>query len=301
MFKSMSTLSGIAPDLAAFPIALFRRIRFRDGLFCPRCGHKRVHRWGTSGWRQRYRCLGCRRTFSDFTGTPLAYLKKVERWPRFCRLALETATIREAAERLGVHTTTSFRWRHRFLDGLRRTEPVVLKGRVSVAARWFPVSLKGARDLPRPPRRRPYIGLSSGTDAIWLVFACDEAGRSFARRTGPRSPGPVILRETLGDHLDGVTTLLAGGGHRGRVESVAVAFGIPFECEFLVDWLDGEPPPPEPALLHVVRIKRWLGRYHGVATRYLENYLVWFRWIDLPTRCREDPRRIGRELVGAFP
>jgi len=28
------------------------------------------------------------------------------------------------------------------------------------------------------------------------------------------------------------------------------------------------------------RLKQWMKRFHGVATRYLENYLGWFRWLD---------------------
>ena len=28
------------------------------------------------------------------------------------------------------------------------------------------------------------------------------------------------------------------------------------------------------------RLKQWLNRFHGVATRYLDNYLGWFRCLD---------------------
>ena len=28
------------------------------------------------------------------------------------------------------------------------------------------------------------------------------------------------------------------------------------------------------------RLKQWVKRFHGVATRYLGNYLGWFRWLD---------------------
>ena len=60
--------------------ALFRQVRWADGLSCPHCGSPQVEpmptatRWGI--WR--YRCLACsaqagrRVTFSDTTGTPFA-------------------------------------------------------------------------------------------------------------------------------------------------------------------------------------------------------------------------------------
>jgi IS1 family transposase len=28
------------------------------------------------------------------------------------------------------------------------------------------------------------------------------------------------------------------------------------------------------------RLKGWMDRFHGVATKYLENYLGWFRFLD---------------------
>lgn len=28
------------------------------------------------------------------------------------------------------------------------------------------------------------------------------------------------------------------------------------------------------------RLKKWMERFQGVATKYLDNYLCWFRWLD---------------------
>ncbi len=51
-----------------------RRVRWPKGIICPRCGQGRVtiHSKSIRGPRRRYLCLGCRRTFTDLTGTPLA-------------------------------------------------------------------------------------------------------------------------------------------------------------------------------------------------------------------------------------
>lgn len=29
------------------------------------------------------------------------------------------------------------------------------------------------------------------------------------------------------------------------------------------------------------RLKTWMDRFKGVATKYLDNYLYWFRWLEL--------------------
>jgi transposase-like protein len=43
-------------------------------LTCPHCGDTKIYRWGRSCNLPRYRCLSCKRTFSQLTNTPLAGL-----------------------------------------------------------------------------------------------------------------------------------------------------------------------------------------------------------------------------------
>lgn len=283
-----------------FPIRLFRQIRFRHGIVCPHCDHSRIHRWGSFGWRRRYRCLGCRRTFSDFTGTPLAYLKRIELWPRFCLLSLQVPTVRDAARRLGIHVTTSFRWRHRLLSGLLRTESAELGGRVSVSLKWFPRSEKGSRTLSRPARRTAFRGyFSHECDAEWVVFASADDGQSFAKAIGRRLPTPRSVQWALTSHVVSGSTLLSRPNHRGIIDQAASRLGCDFEREVARRGHERVLTPTS-ARLHVLRLMRWLRRFFGVATRYLENYLVWFRLMELVAR-PEARQSLGPLLAGAFP
>ena len=81
---------------------------------CPHCLCARVHRCGQASGLQRWRCLACRKSYNALTGTPLARLRKRELWLPFLSCLLESDTVRKAAQRVGVHPSTSFRWRHRF-------------------------------------------------------------------------------------------------------------------------------------------------------------------------------------------
>ena len=47
------------------------------------------------------------------------------------------------------------------------------------------------------------------------------------------------------------------------------------------------------------RLRAWLRPFHGVATRYLPNYLAW-RWILDAGRIRS-PEALLKATVGAFP
>ena len=77
---------------------------------------------------QRHRCKSCLKTFNAVTGTPLARLRKKEKWLEYSRAMIDGLSVRKAARKCGIDTTTSFRWRHRFLHGLRDKKDSSLKG-----------------------------------------------------------------------------------------------------------------------------------------------------------------------------
>src|SRR4051794_26345896 len=95
-------------------------VRLIEGAFaaaprCPHCAAARLQRWGHASGLRRYRCQACRKTFNALTGTSLARLRKKECWLRYGEALAAGMTLAKAAAHCGVHLTTSFRWRHRFL------------------------------------------------------------------------------------------------------------------------------------------------------------------------------------------
>ena len=102
--------------------------RFSGDEYCPHCKHNQFQKWGRSHGMQRYRCKSCRKTFNAATGTPLAHLRKKEKWLEYSKAMVDGLSIRKAARKCGIDTTTSFRWRHRFLRGLRDKKDSSLKG-----------------------------------------------------------------------------------------------------------------------------------------------------------------------------
>jgi transposase-like protein len=274
-----------------------RRLRLSSDVVCPHCASERLHRWGRFSGRQRYRCLACGRTFSDFTGTPLHYLKRLDRWEAFCDLALASATIRSAAGQLELAPSTCFRWRHRWLNSLLASETTMLSGRASLGSTWIAHSEKGTRNLDRPARRRRFEGLSGETRSIWIIMACDEQGRSFGAVAGPCRPPAAHLASLLSGRVRRGTTLLS---RRGELSAEAVAartLGLRYGRERPAGRSIGR-VRPEPARLHALRWRHWMRRFKGIATRYLENYLVWFRVLDVADG--QSVRLRGRDISGAL-
>ena len=82
---------------------------------CPHCAGGEVVGWGRSHGLLRFRCKSCGRTFNALTKTPMAHLRKKEKWLEHARAMIEGKSLAKTAALCGVHPTTAFRWRHRFL------------------------------------------------------------------------------------------------------------------------------------------------------------------------------------------
>lgn len=95
---------------------------------CPHCAGRDIVAWGRANAVARYRCKSCGRTFNALTKTPLAHLRKKDRWLDNARAMMEGRTLAKTAELCGVHPTTAFRWRHRFLDSLAADKRGTLNG-----------------------------------------------------------------------------------------------------------------------------------------------------------------------------
>jgi transposase-like protein len=261
----------------------FRSARFADGIQCPTCNCQRIHRWGSFSGRQRYRCRACFRTFSDFTGTPAAYLKKASLLPAYAHCMAQGWSIRRSAQVVAVHPTTAFRWRHRLCRPLvSRLER--LSGWIEITVMRFPESRKGQRQLDRPPRRRRWDRAEVIKAPVRVVVAADRHARIA---TGCLGEGPVrksglerVIDPSIGH---GPSTIVAREGQLGPICAFARARGAAFR--------DARRGGRARGLEHVQsaraysrRLVRWQARFRGVATKYLDHYLAWHRTLDYALR-----------------
>jgi transposase-like protein len=251
------------------------------GRPCPRCGAGRVHRCGQASGLQRLRCLACRRTYNALTGTPLAHLRKRGHWLTYLQCVLDSCSVRAAAAITGVHRTTSFRWRHRFVPGAARGRPATLGPIVEADETYLLESQKGSRHLTRPPRKRGgkarRRGISSEFDC--LLVARDRRGRTRDFHTGRGAVSAAQLRACLGGVVSGQTLLISDGALAYR--RFAQESGI---RHAFVNVSAGERSRGDIHIQNVngwhARFKGWLIRFRGVASRYLIHYSGWQRVLD---------------------
>src|SRR5271167_4357540 len=106
---------------------------------CPHCAGREIVGWGRSHGLLRFRCKSCGRTFNGLTKTPMAHLRKKERWLDHARAMIEGKSLAKTAQLCGVHPTTAFRWRHRFLRAARQRQApnVNRRGTPGLACKWL--------------------------------------------------------------------------------------------------------------------------------------------------------------------
>ena len=171
---------------------------------CPACGGTHYYRHGFANDLQRFRCCACGRTFNDLSGTPLARLRKKSKWLDYSQALLDSLPVRKAADRVGVHRNTAFRWRHRFLHWVKLDRPGSLNGIVEADETFLLESQKGSRKLDRPARRRggraARRGISGELDCI--LVARDRSGNTVDALTGRGALTSAQLERDLLPRLD---------------------------------------------------------------------------------------------------
>ncbi len=223
----------------------------------------------------------CKRTFNPLTGTPLARLQKKECWLNYAGALNELLSVRKAAKACKVDKNTAFKWRHRFLEARNYSKDQSLAGIAEVDEIFLLESFKGQRKLPRPARKRGGVAEKPGLSAeqIPILIARDRAGAHIDAVLPDRSEAAV--RPILEGKLSKDDALLCMDGDKALI-AFAEAEGIEYE---LIIASKGEHVHEK--VLHIQnvnaygsRFKQWLRRFNGVATKYLQSYLGWRRWLE---------------------
>ena len=263
---------------------------------CPHCAGARVHRCGRASGLQRWRCLACRRSYNALTGTALARLRKKEAWLPYLRCVLDSDTVRRAAEHVGVHRTTSFRWRHRFVPGAARERPARLSAIVEADETYRLESQKGSRTLDRPARRRGGVASRRGIgrEHDCLLVARDRSGQTLDFHAGRGPVTAARLDTCLGPVLAHDVLLVSDAAAAYRTFATRAAI-----THASVNLRAGV---RSRGAIHIQnvnawhsRFKSWLVRFRGVASRYLIHYSGWQRLLD--DRRLSTPAQLLRAIV----
>ncbi|MBB5608645.1 MULTISPECIES: IS1595 family transposase [unclassified Janthinobacterium] len=295
--QGMKLLCGAPPGQAS--VALIERTA-QARLCCSVCRSLHFHRHGHANDLQRYRCVSCGKTFNALTGTPLAHLRHKALWLDYADCLLNSDSVRKAAQQLGIHRNTSFRWRHRFLALAKTDRPRCLHGITEADEMYLLESEKGARHLRRPARRRGGHALQHGisSEQVCILVARDRTGQTLDFVTGKGQLSKQHLLHCLPPVIDR-DILLVSDGHAAYAAFAREA-GISHQAVNLRAGIRvrGAAHVQNVNAYHS-RLRGWLSIFHGVATRYLPSYLGW-RWI-LDARRILSAETLLKATLGEFP
>jgi len=252
---------------------------------------------------QRFKCNDCKRTFTEYTGTWLDGLHKKSQVVEYIALMLQGKSLDKISAKMGINKKTAFDWRHKILSSLEQDRGNEMEGIVESDETFFEESEKGNRvlKLKRPGRKR---GLSTSevkkrgiSDNKVAVIATADRGNGMSLCVAAMGR---ICKEDISCSIAGKlpeNTVLCTDGHISYTctlyEVRSKGFAKDNKLNHVVLRADLNQHVKKGVYLYCVRstryhiqnvnsihhrLKKWIDNtFWGVSTKYMQNYLGWFR------------------------
>ena len=280
----MEMLSGETSDESRDMDGFIAERRFSGGRVCPICGGVHVQRNGHRvNGSQKYVCRDCGKTFSIRKNTVFEGTRKdMATWERYVECMAQGLSLDKSAAACGITHATAFVWRHKILDalGVAAGGNVCLSGIVEADETFRPVSYKGDAkrfsdgEAGRKARKRGGGNHTRGLsdELVCVPCAVDRKGNAVSRVAKLGKCSAEAVGKVLGGRVDKGSTLCTDGDKSYRRFSASNGNG-------LVQVKGGREVKGIFHIQHVNAYHRFLGKFldtfHGVSTKYLNNYLTW--------------------------
>jgi transposase-like protein len=219
--------------------------RITEECKCVYCSGKHIVKNGTrKDGVQTYICRDCGKSFSASSNSITSRTrKKISIWAKYLKCMIDKKTLNESADECGISLRTAFVWRHKILDAIKEVaEKTYLEGVVEADETFFNVSYKGNHSKSNTftmPRKAHKRGGSVHTKGLCSTLCTDheKAYLDFAKKKQIN----LIQMEVECNTLD-VNNRMFGIQRINAYHS---------------------------------RLQGFIKKFHGVATKYLDNYIVW--------------------------
>lgn len=115
-------------------------------MVCRECGSLHLVKNGTINGIQRYKCKYCGKTMACDANTPLHNLKLKEKWVDYIYLMLsepKSLTCMKIAKALEINVKTAHAWRHKFLAAINHVNPLKVNKVVEMDEVYIDFTVKG--------------------------------------------------------------------------------------------------------------------------------------------------------------
>lgn len=285
LIKQMNELlsSEVEIDNVFQIIEVKKDIELENGINCPHCNSIKIIGYGKYRNRKRYLCKECGKIFNDLTGTPMSGTHYLEKWKDYLNCMIEGKSLRKIVEQLDIALQTAFDWRHKILAAFEQIGCAKLEGIAEADETFFLYSEKGNKHIKdRNPRKRGGKAKKRGisNEQVPVITSCDRKDNLIIGVAGFGRVSTTEVERVLGDFIDNNTTLCTDEHLSYR--AFARMHNINYES---INLSKGQRIKDK--IYHIQninschsRLKTWIRRFNGVATKYLSNYMNWFRMLE---------------------
>lgn len=262
--------------------------RFINGKYCPKCHSLNPIKKGVIRKRQRSYCPNCKKYFTIYSNIILNYTKKdILVWKRYIKMMFEPKprTNKEMSNILNISYMTAFRWRHKILKVLeQKFMNDKLNGIVEADETFILASHKGLHIEGIYGRRRggsaKHRGLSHQQTGI--LVAIDRGKNLISEVYGyGRISGAQVVK-VLSKRIDKNSLLITDGcnaysefAYYEQIQLKQLKAGRAIGNGIHLNNVNS----------YHSRLKRWLSNFNGISTKYLNEYLTWFKFIQQKNDC----------------
>ena len=247
---------------------------------CPHCGYPKYVKLGFDKGAQRYKCKSCRRNFTEYTGTWMAGIHKKDKIDEYMKLMLEEKSLDKIKEELKINKKTAFDWRHKILSSLDETEKDSFTGITESDETFMLFSEKGKKSLARKGRKRGTKAKKRGisNELVSVIVTADRTGQHELSVATLGRIKKTDIEKSIGSRICDKTVLCSDShvSYKGfALDNSLEHHAIRVDLKQYVK--DGLYHVQHVNSLHN-KLKKWLNeQFWGVSTKYLQQYLNWFR------------------------
>lgn len=275
-----------------------------NGISCPHCNSFNVKKNGHKGLIQRFMCNDCHKSFTARNNTiTFSSKKSFSVWKKYIDCMMAGLSVRKSAEICGINKDTAFIWRHKILDALQTMAAnVKLDGIVEADETFFAISFKGDHrnsttfTMPRKAHKRGkqthLRGLSH--EKVCVPCAVNRNGLSIAKITNLGRVGAKDIHHAFDNRIVPnsilCTDAIACYNDLAKTENLE-----------LIQLKTGK---SKLGIYHIQHInsyhsmlKNFMIRFHGVATKYLNNYLIWHNFLNYAKKSYAEKTTILADFV----
>ncbi len=247
---------------------------------CPRCNCEYVTKAGISDDRQVYKCKKCGYRFRETAKSLVYYSHKYYLLMDYIKCMLEGKSLRACAREVGISLPTSFKWRHKILSAIQGLEGGInFSGITEADELLMQYSEKGRRYKTLEEKEQ---AMNTVHTKVAVLVMTDREGNLLFKHTGENRVQNSQIKEELKRRVSEKNLICFKPNDEfqqavSQSPSKKVIVKSPTEKVLIRRKTKGL------AVYSVNIVEKkitdfliWMIRFRGVATKYLQNYLMWF-------------------------